>query len=76
MLPHFQFSMFNGVYEREGVRHGYPIYKEMRKSDDTDYKTIVPAQISYCNGISAWVFTHAHIQKSDEADEVNRVIPP
>jgi len=64
------YSYFNGVYERENRTHaGRPVYREMRKFDNTNYDIIVPAQIHYCEGIGAWVLTHEHIQKSKSLDE-------
>jgi len=69
------YSYFNGVYERENKTHaGRPVYREMRKFDSTHYELIVPAEIYYCKGISAWVLTHEHIQKSKHLDEVNFVL--
>ncbi|KAL7545369.1 hypothetical protein ACHAWF_008731 [Thalassiosira exigua] len=69
------FSYFNGHYERDGSYAGRPVYRERRKSDRTpygqglDHAFVVPAVIKYCPGISSWVFTHDHIQKSKEEDE-------
>jgi len=65
------YSFFNGVYERDPtVMHaGRPVYKERRKFDSTPFEHTVPAEIKYCEGISAWVFTHKHIHKFTEPDE-------
>lgn len=66
------FSYFNGVYNRSNEMHaGRPVYKEMRKYDSSPYDTIVSAEIKYCPGISAWVFTHPYITKSRKIDEVS-----
>jgi len=65
------YSFFDGVYERDSnVMHaGRPVYKERRKFDGTAFELRVPAEIKYCEGISAWVFTHEHIHKFKETDE-------
>ncbi|KAL7537721.1 hypothetical protein ACHAWF_005887 [Thalassiosira exigua] len=73
------FSYFNGFYEKDGTHAGRPIYRERRKSDRTPYGEglphafVLPSVIKYCDGISAWIFTHDHIQKSEEKDEVTCV---
>ena len=67
------FSYFSGVYEQDGYLAGRPVYREMRKFDrqpfDKDY--VVPAQISYCEEISAWVFRHDNIKKSNDKSGCN-----
>ena len=67
------FSYFSGVYKQDGYLAGRPVYREMRKFDrqpfDKDY--VVPAQISYCEEISAWVFRHDNIKKSNDKSGCN-----
>lgn len=71
------FSYFNGVYTRTNERYGgRPIYREMRKVDNTPYDLVVPAEIKYCKTLGAWVFTHEHIRKTKKVDEVNIVTSP
>ena len=65
------FSYFNGVYEKKGTFGGRPLYQERRKFDRTQYHLIVPAEIKYCEEINAWVFTHEHIRRSKNDDEVS-----
>jgi len=55
-------------------RFSSPVYKEMRKFDRNPYQSVIPAEIRYCKEISAWVFTHENIRKSDADDEVNEFI--
>ncbi|KAL9184898.1 hypothetical protein ACHAXT_002675 [Thalassiosira profunda] len=66
------FSYFNGVYEKNGTHAGRPVYSEMRKFDRTAYEGVIPAEIRYCEDISAWIFAHEHIRKNDDesADEL------
>ena len=68
------YSYFNGVYIQNGTYAGRPLYKEARKFDRQLYQTenqdgslfpiVVPAEIKYCEEISAWVLTHENIRKS------------
>lgn len=50
------FSYFNGVFVDNGTKEASrPVYREMRKFDRGNYKTVFPAEIKYCSEISAWV---------------------
>eukprot|EP00571_Detonula_confervacea_P010374 CAMPEP_0172301852 /NCGR_PEP_ID=MMETSP1058-20130122/3671_1 /TAXON_ID=83371 /ORGANISM="Detonula confervacea, Strain CCMP 353" /LENGTH=597 /DNA_ID=CAMNT_0013012139 /DNA_START=29 /DNA_END=1819 /DNA_ORIENTATION=+ len=57
------YSHFNGVYQKNGTHDGRPVYQETRKFDRRPYEEIVPAEIKYCEDISAWVFVHEDIRK-------------
>ena len=75
------YSSFNGVYVQDGNMHdGRPVYRERRKFDGTEFDTTlpspnllnttvkIPAKIQYCSSISAWVFMHDNIRKSQRDD--------
>lgn len=68
------YSYFNGVFIQDGTFAGRPLYKEARKSDRMPYQdnqngsafpVVIPAEIKYCEEISAWVLTHENIRKSE-----------
>lgn len=58
------------MYVKDGTHASRPVYKEMRKFDRNPYQSVIPAEIRYCKEISAWVFTHENIRKSDANDEL------
>jgi len=72
------YSYFNGVFIKDGTVAGRPLYKEARKFDRQPYRTedqvdsmfpeVIPAEIKYCEDISAWVLTHKNILKSEMDD--------
>lgn len=57
------YSYFNGVYVRNGMHHGRPVYTEQNKFDNSQYRKKIGATIKYCNEEGAWVFMHDHIRK-------------
>jgi len=63
------FFYFAGVYEKSGTHAGRPIYVEQRKFDHLSYSQVEPAEFRYCEPISAWVFTHKHIKKSNNTKD-------
>ena len=67
------FSYFSGVYKQDGYLAGRPVYREMRKFDrqSFDEDWVVPAEISYCEEISAWVFRHDNIRKGNDESGCN-----
>ena len=68
------YSYFNGVYKRDGVYAGRPVYTEMRKSDFKPYETIIGASIFYCPDEGAFVFAHPNISKAKPSGEVSMII--
>ena len=65
------YSYFNGVYKRDGVYAGRPVYTEMRKSDFEPYETKIGASIFYCPDEGAFVFAHQNISKAKPSGEVS-----
>ncbi|KAL7537688.1 hypothetical protein ACHAXR_008009, partial [Thalassiosira sp. AJA248-18] len=64
------YSFFNGVYEQVGIHANRPLYREMKKSEDSHFETpIIGAEIKYCEEENAWVFSHSQIKKTKGSDE-------
>ena len=62
---------FNNNKE-DGSHNGYPRYVEQNKYDGTAFgRSVVGAEMIYCNGIGSWVFRHPDILTSADGENEN-----